>query len=152
VPLRDQLVIDVINELKRRGVQIQGGTYDHQEYSLTVGNVRLGLQNLFLEWRLRGRGDRATLVKRFVDSILSVGTPLDSYDAVAEKLVPLVRSRSNIAVWLLENRLNGAPPTNATETAWEPYVGDLVTAVGLDRENGISRMTRNNLDHLGVSF
>lgn len=147
---RDQLVIDLVEELKRRG--IQGGTYDHQEYSLTVAGKKIGFGNLFLEWRLRGRRDKAELVKRFLDGILQVETPLATYDVAAEKLVPLVRSRSNICLWLLESQCGGAPMGNAAETAWAPLVGDLVTAVGLDRDNGIGRMARANLEHLGVAL
>jgi hypothetical protein len=152
VPPRDQLVIDLIDELKRRGIQTQGGTYNHQDYSLTVEGRKLGLGNLFLEWRLRRRRDKAELVKRFLDSVLQIGKPLPSFDAAAEKLVPLVRSRSNICLWLLEAWCGGAPDGNAAETAWAPFVGDLVTAVGLDMGSGISRMERSNLEHLGVTL
>ena len=71
---------------------------------------------------------------------------------MAEKFLPLVRSRHYICINLLNNQLAGAPPGNPAETAWAPFVGDLVTAVGIDSQNGIASVMRANLDHLGVDL
>lgn len=151
-PPREQLVVDVANELKRRG--LTGGSYDHQGYAITVGSATIGLNNLFLEWRLLGRRDKASLVKRWLDATLDglKPSPLGSYGQVAEKLVPLVRSRPDICLKLLNNQSVGAPAGNSAETAWAPFVGDLVTAVGIDDKNGIASVLRANLDHLGVGL
>jgi hypothetical protein len=148
-PPRDQLVIDVANELKRRG---RTGGYNHQEYTVTTGEVTIGLHNLFLEWRLLDRRDKAAAVRRYLDVAFENGKPLLSYDEQAEKFFPLVRSRDYISIHLLTNLIAGAPEGNSAETAWAPFVGDLVTAVAIDGENGIASMLRVNLKHLGVSF
>jgi hypothetical protein len=93
-------------------------------------------------------------VKRFLDGTLEgrKPRPLGSYDQVAETLLPLVRSRHYICLNLLSNQCAGAPPGNSAETAWAPFVGDLVTAVGFDHENAIGYVRRDNLDHLGVGL
>lgn len=94
----EQLVVDVVEELKRRG--IVGSTYNHQAYSITVGPKTLGLRNLFLEWRLRDRREKAALVKRFLDSQLAGPINLAGIDAPVEKLLPVVRARYEICLGL----------------------------------------------------
>jgi hypothetical protein len=146
----EQFVIDIAKELKRRG--IEGCSFDPASYSMVIRDVtKVGLNNAFRQWRLLGRREKAALVERFIDGQVATPRDLPPYDVAAEMLVPLVRSRSDICLWLLESQIGGAPPGNAAETAWLPLAGDLVAAVGLDYVNAISRMVRANLEHLGVA-
>jgi hypothetical protein len=147
-PPNEQLAADVVAELTERGVKVK--SYDHLEYAVHVEGGRIGLTNLFLEWRLHGRHEKKRIIKRFLDGILAPPITFSTFDSVADRLVPLVRSRHLVTINLLESRLHDAP--QSAETAWAPIAGDLAAAIGVDHPDTIGVLTRANLEELNVRF
>src|SRR5262245_1068137 len=150
LPPDEQLVADVLDELKRRGVAVKG--YDHDEYAVLLGDGKLGLRNLFLQWRLHDRHEQKRLLTQFLDGQLAREETPDSFDSVADRVMPLVRSRHDVSCSLLQAQIAGAPVGNSSENAWVPIAGDVVVTLGIDRDASIVRLTRVSLQRFGVPF
>jgi hypothetical protein len=155
IRVEDWLAMEVIAELERHGVTVE--RYDPREHDLAIGNLKVSLHNVFREWRACAEQERRNVVQRFVGFLLeSIEHARDdgptTFDAIADNLMPLLRTRQDIACGLLRDRIKGAPDRSAASVAWGPFIGDFVVFLGIDSPSAISRLQKATLEEFGIAF
>jgi hypothetical protein len=107
----------------------------------------LNLRNLFNDWRTYPRHERAAQIDRAIAPVFESGL-YETYEDAAPKLIPLVRSLTDLQGIALESD----PPSLELWQPVRPIAGPLAALVAIDLPNSVSFLPHDKLEEWGKSF
>ena len=149
----DRLTNDVVAEFNRRGIEATDFDKAAWTFRVQVGKheCTVATKHLHHAVAMNDRSERARLIARFVDGVLTPPMEWKHVDEIAARLMPLVRSRVEIARGLLSDG-SLANLDKSQGSAWRPFVGDLVMMLGIDRPDSIQIVSNWELQQTGTAF
>jgi hypothetical protein len=154
-PTLKSVVRDVTRELRGRDVRELRVDLPLRELSFRTngGEMRMFLGNLLHDLQHCRRADRAALLARFLDGMLSPdnGIPA-SYAEARPQLMPVVRRRGDIGIVALTTLAASGDPGQRFVPATQPLADDLVVALVCDRPTSMAYVNEHELPRWQVTF
>ncbi len=154
-PTLESLVRAATRSLKQRGADRIEFDAARQELAIQRGGAssRLYLGNLLAEYQKAPRRERPAVLERFLGALFNeeaLAAPA-SYEAVKDRLMPVVRGRAGMAI----NRMTverTAEPGRSQMPVFRPLAADIVVALVTDMPDAMAYVNQESLDRWGVSF
>ncbi|HEX3462473.1 MAG TPA: hypothetical protein VHS78_00285 [Candidatus Elarobacter sp.] len=138
-PSREAFAAEALAAARRAG--FEAPAYDPDGFAVVSGSQRLGLENLYRSYCALPPAERAAFLAESFRSLLGEPPP-ETFDAVREMLVPMIRARAE------QMLMKSAPePVALVE---RPFSEDLVVTLVIDRPTMVARVRRTDLERWNV--
>ncbi len=145
---------DLFADAVRLVLVAEGATayiYDRAKFAFVDGDKTIHLHAIFARCLDSPPKIQARLVKRFVRGILVPPREIRIARDLADDVVPLMRSRAEIALQSLIATAAGAEPPDTLELPNAPFAGELVVTLGINQTDAIQRVMQDDLTRIGMS-
>lgn len=144
---KDDFAHRVMRRLKERGWPHEV-RYERAEFALIVDErgAQLNLGRLFQEWRAHPKPERSTQLDRVIAPVLESRMG-DSYEEAAPRLLPVVRSLTELQAGLME----GEPPAIEVWQDYRMLVSPLAAILAVDLPNTTALLPKERAAEWGYS-
>ncbi len=145
---------DLFAEAVRSVLAAEGASayvYDRAKFAFVDGSKTIYLQSIFGRCRDMPPSAQVRLVQRFVRGALVAPREINGVQDLADDVVPLIRSRAEVALHRLVAEAAGAERPQEMDLASTPFVGNLVVTLGINRADTIQRLSLADLERAGMT-
>jgi hypothetical protein len=125
--------------------------YDRAKFAFVDGRKTIYLRNIFGRCLDMSPKEQVRLLKRFVRGVLVPPRQITGVRDLADDVVPVMRSRAEVALHRLVAEAAGAERPEAMELPFAPFAGELVVTLGINQADAIQRVSPPDLERVGMT-